>query len=308
MHNKLIALLLLPLPLMGCTDVRGRISPDVLAVSVKNDGTADISARCSGDDDTLHAHAESPLTLCPALQTAAGKAVDAGHVSLLCLDGDPAALLPDYLAMQVLMPTTEVLWCRALPDALPDVSLLRTAVAAGLLPARTADRILGDLQNGSGVSAVPTMKNGALTLALCDETGICGTLPTEACRGLALLGKRWQGFTFPAGAGAVTVLRTHFRLTADMTDGHLRYRLTGWVRCQPEGLPQEHWVQDAERVLTEMLVSACEIPVHTAGADLLLLRETAIRDGIPDSAACTPAEWRARLMTAEFAVQIEVRR
>lgn len=296
--------------LMGCTDVRERLSPEVLAVDMRETGAASLAIRCpQAPEEIISARADSPLLVCTALRAAAGKEIDAGHISLLLLRGSPAALLPDLLAKGALMPTSEVLLCRddpcAMPETLPDAEQLRAAAAAGMLPARTADLILGDLQNGSGVSALPAMQGDRLTLALCDSEGQCGFLSEDACRGLALLGKRWESFSFRAGETVVTAKRTHLRLSAAEDDaGALHFTLAGSVACVPEGIPHENWLPDAEAALTELLRAACEEPVHQSGADLLLLRETAVRDGISGAADCTCSAWRERLLHADFAIKI----
>ena len=313
MKSRFIAIIysiLLLLPLTACTDVRERVSPDVLAVDLKKNGAASFAVQVSqAPEETVRAEGDSPLLVCTALRAAAGKEIDAGHISLLLLRGDPAALLPDYLAMQALMPTSAVLLCRGNPCTLsadyPDTAQLRAAVDAGLLPARTADLILGDLQNGSGVSALPIYTGDRLTLALCGTAdGAFPTLSADACRGLALLGGRCKKFSFRAGDSAVTVQRTKLRITAaEDADGVLSFTLRGSVTCKPEGIPAESWLTDAETVLHRMLTAACTEPLLLGGADLLLLRETAVRDGVSGAADCTNAAWRDRLTAAEFAVE-----
>ena len=301
--------ILLCLPLTACSDVRNRLSPDVLAVTQHSDGTAQFAMRCSQNTGVITADAASPLMLCSALRAASGKEIDAGHISLLLLSGNPAALIPDYLRMQVLMPTGEVVFCPDDPCTLrdiPDTAQLRAAVDAGLLPARTADLFLGDLQNGSGVSALPCFTSGQLSLTLCDAGGICGTLSEDACRGLALLGRRWEQFSFAADGCTVSVSRTHLDIQAAEIDGQLLFTLTGTAVCRPEGAPASDWIPAAETALRTMLLAAAEETAQNAGADLLLLREISVRDGIAGTAHCSKEDWRSRLQSADFAVQISV--
>ena len=296
---------MLLLPLCGCTDVRERLSPDVLAVDLHRGGTAEFAVRCAqAPEEPLRASGDSPLMLCTALRAASGKEIDAGHISLLLLRGDPAEILPDYLAMQVLMPTGAVLVCRDAPAAHIgyDPAQLRAAADAGMLPVRTADLILGDLQNGSGISAVPYLCGDTLTLALCGGEGF-PMLSADACRGLALLGGRYQTFAFRAGDTAAEVKRTHLRITAAEDGGSLHFMLAGTVTCKPEGIPAAGWLDAAQSALDRMLTAACTEPLDLGGADLLLLRETAVRDGISGAANCTNAEWRDRLLYADFSVE-----
>lgn len=298
------------LMLCGCTDVRERLSPDVLAVDLRRSGAASFAACCTQSGAAaVRAEGESPLTLCTALRAAAGKEIDAGHLSLLLLRGDPAAVLPDYLAMQVLMPTSAVLLCRSdpcrAPETMPDAAQLRAAVEAGMLPARTADLILGDLQNGSGVSAIPYCMGSTLTLALCGIPETYPVLTEDACRGLALLGNRWTTFSFRAGEDTVSAVRTHLRITAsEGAEGTLHFRLSGKVICRPEGIPSDGWLAAAQSAAERMLTAGCREPLEAGGADLLLLRETAVRDGISDAAGCTNAAWRERLLHADFTAEI----
>gem|GEM_PF-2064502 len=303
---------LLCLPLLGCTDVRNRLSPDVLAISQQTDGSVRLAVRCSQTPQVVTAETDDPLLLCDVLQAASGKEIDAGHISLLLLNGNPADIIPDCLHAQIIMPTGAVLYCTedACAAAKTDVdeSQLRAAVDAGLLPARTADLFVGDLQNGSGVSALPCMENGQLTLALCDADGICATLTEDACRGLALLGTRRKQFSLAAGdAATVTLDRAYFRIRAEETDGALHFAVTGTVCCTPLGSTAPNWIADVKAKLEAMLSAACTETAHAEGADLLLLHETAVRDGISGAAECSPADWRERLKTAAFFVDVTVR-
>lgn len=310
MYRRILLIInsiLLLLPLCACTDVRERLSPDVLAVDLHRDGSAAFAIRCAQDAaEPITASGDSPLMLCTALRTAAGKEIDAGHISLLLLHGNPAAVLPDYLAMQVLMPTSAVLLCRgtSVTHTAYDPAQLRAAVDAGMLPARTADLILGDLQNGSGVSAAPCLSGDTLTLALCGDTDGFPMLSEDACRGLALLGGRWKTFAFRAGDTAASVVRKDLRMTAAEDGDALHFTLTGTVTCKPEGNPAADWLPAAQSALEKMLAAACKEPLESGGADLLLLRETAVRDGIPGAADCTASAWRTRLLQSDFTVDV----
>ena len=313
-HNKFviysITAAMLSLLLTSCTDVRNRLSPDVLAVDQMPDGSTQFAMRCSQETEIITADADSPLLLCSALQTAAGKEIDSGHISLLMLHGNPAALIPTYLEMQVLMPTSEVLLCTdsacAMPQNTPDAKQIRAAVSAGMLPACTADRMLGDLQNGSGVSAVCCDRNGTLTLALCDANGICGTLSADACRGLALSDKRWTQFSLTAGESTVSVTHVCLHISAAEAADRLLFTLRGTVTCKPKGTASADWQSEAQRELTAMLSAAYRETAQSAGADLLLLREAAVRDRISGAADCALSVWRERLQASEISIEITV--
>lgn len=298
----LAALCALPL-LTACTDVRGRLSPDVLAVDVTEQGTL-FAMHCGQQEEVITTAAHAPMELCAALEKASGKRIEAGHLSLLVLHGDPATILPDYLRARILMPTSEVLYAETIPAELPSAEQLRAAVRTGAMPARTADLILGDLVNGSGVSALPCMKDGKLTLMLCDGSGILNALSADACRGLALCGGRFSPFPLAAGEDTITVKRAKLRFSAEQTDTGLCFTLRGRIICKPEGKFAADWSARAAETFTRMLEAACRETAQSAGADLLLLREAAIHDRIREADTCTREVWRDALRRADFRIEI----
>ena len=87
-------LLAIPLALLltACTDIRSRISPDILAADVGKQTAYAMHA--SGKQGVLRASAAHPDLLCDALQNAAGAEVSTGHLTLLLVSGDAVRILP----------------------------------------------------------------------------------------------------------------------------------------------------------------------------------------------------------------------
>lgn len=302
--KRIISCLLSALLLTGCTDIRTRISPDTLAL---NTGQPVRAAMHNAQTDTvIAAEADHPLLFREALERAAGAEISGGHLSLLLLSGNPANVLGSLLQSQQLAPTCKLLYvpedaCGLLAagDA-PSAAQLDTAVESGHLPVRTADLVYGDLCGGSGVSALPAWDHGRFTLALFDADGVSGMLSPAACRGLALLENRQDSFTFDADSAPCTVTSTALRLTAESSGDSLCFTVSGTLYADTAHPAA------AELLLTEMLRAALTETALAAGADLLFLRETALRDGVSAAKHCTQAEWRNLLKAAACRIDIRV--
>lgn len=304
-------LLLLPAVLLtACTDIRTRLSPDLLAADTGN--TLRLAAHTTQSDALITAYAAAPELLPDALQTASGAEIAPGHISLLLICGNPCALLETALQKQWLPPSGAVVSlpgsaCDALKDGTaPASGQFSAAAETGRLPCRTADTVLGDLKSGSGITALHTLENGRLTLALWDENRQYGTLSEDACRGLALLGNRWKSFLFAyessgAGKDGVCCLR-HSRLHTAVTEqnGRLCVSVSGSITAEADDYAA------AELRLTDMLTAALHETARDTGADLLFLREYAVRGGISEAVHCKPAEWAELLRAAEYRVRISV--
>lgn len=293
---------LLPLCLLtACTDIRTRLSPDVLAADAG--AIWHFAAHTTQNDRLISADAPSPLLFPDALQNAAGAEISAGHLSVAVLSGNACTALPALMQEGLLAPACLVLYvkenaCDALRNGLiPSAGMLRTAAETGQIPLRTADTVTGDLQSLSGITAVPCQENGRFALVLLDEEQVCGTLSADACRGLALLGRNRKTFVFAAGEQACSVTRTSLHLHAECADGRLRFTLAGRVHVTPA-------CAEAEDVLREMLTAALRETAGECGADLLFLQERAVQGGIAEAAVCSRTQWRKMLMQADYQVQI----
>ncbi|MBQ3940133.1 MAG: hypothetical protein II723_03385 [Oscillospiraceae bacterium] len=302
----LLAMLPAGLLLTGCRDIRNRLSPDVLAVDAGI--RTRFAAHISQDAAVLSASADSPLLMPDALQTASGAEIEAGHLSLLAVSGSPCAFLRDYADRQWLAPTCQVLYvpasaCDALSGGqLPSAQQIAAAVAAGQIPCRTADAVLSDLLGGSGITAVCCLRQDAVSLILADDSGTLDPLPDSACRGLALLGKRWDTFSFAISGGICTVTQLRARIhAAEDSQQQLTFTLDAAVTCRT-GAPAA-----AEAVLRQMLLDALTETAQKAGADLLLLREAAVRDGISDAGSCAASDWQQRLRSAVYRAEIRLK-
>ena len=304
MKRMLLLLPLLTVLLTGCTDLSGRLSPDLLAADTGE--TVRLAAHTTQENAVITANTADIRLLPDALRNAAGAEISAGHITMLLVCGNPCALLETALQQQWLPPTGSVL---ALPesacDALcsgdyPTAEHLTAAAETGLLPYRSADTVLGDLWGGSGITALHTREHGRLTLLLLDANGQYGTLSETACRGLALLDHRWKHFSFACGDTACSLRRTKLEIRVTETAGRLRIAVSGTV-CPEQNTPA------AEQILTDMLTAALDETARAAGADLLFLRERAVRAGVRCAKTCTQAEWAAMLRDADCTVRISVR-
>ena len=305
-NRNLLFLTMPAILLTGCTgtDIRRRISPDILAADIGQ--TVQFAAHDSSGS-VFTAAAVSPLLMETALQNASGNRISTGHLSMLLLHGSPAAVLPEYFQRGWITPGCEAVYCpdgacRLLTDGTaPAAEQIRAAVRTGMLPCRTADAVIGDLSAGSGVTAVTTVSGGRLTLMLFSGSEACGTLSEDACRGLALLGRRWESFSFSENGSAYSVRRAVLHLTASETDsGGLCFAVTG--RIFTDGHPDD---AAADR-LCSMLTAALTETAQTAGADILMLREAACRDGVSAAENITQEAWREMLKTAAYRAVPEV--
>ena len=305
MKYRILPLLLSAALLCGCTDIRTRLSPDLLAADTGD--SIRLAAHTTQGDTVITAEAAAPRLLPEALQNAAGAEISPGHISMLLIHGEPCALLETALQQQWLPPTGIVLLlpdsaCEALRDGTaPVAGQLAAAAETGLLPACAADTVLGDLWGGSGIAAFPAAENGRLTLSLRAPGKDFGTLSGNACRGLALLGNRWKSFSFPCGDAVCSVRKTALKTAVTESGGRLCITVSGTVHAEnadPDA---------AAQVLTELLLAALHETARNIGADILFLREYAVRGGIHTAKSCSQAEWAALLRQAEYRISIAVR-
>lgn len=305
MNAKLILLLLCAGLLTGCTDIRTRLSPDLLAADAGS--TVRLAAHTTQENAVITAETDDFAMLTDALAAAAGADIAAGHISMLLISGNPCAVLETALQKQWLPPTGAAVSvygsaCRALcTGAAPSPDQIAAAVSAGLLPCRTADTVLGDLRGGSGITALHTASDGKLTLSLWDGDRAYGTLSEDACRGLALLGNRWNSFNFTCGDGICTVRRTALRTAVTEQAGKLVCTVSGTIFADT-AKPEE-----AGQRLTGMLTAALAETAGACGADLLFLRESAVRSRVSAAKSCSQAEWAQMLCDADYRVEIAVR-
>lgn len=288
--------------LTGCTDIRTRLSPDILAADV---GTVThFAAHTSQDKPVVSANAQDFMLLPESLRAAAGAEISTGHLSLLAVSGDPCAITEQYLQAQYLAPTCAVLSvpqnaCALLKDGkLPTPDEISAAVDTGILPCRTADTAVGDLWGGTGMTAFSAYENGSLTLALWDADGQHGTLSGDACRGLALFGQRYETFAFDAGGEVFRLQKSAPALHLRMDD-RLHITVSGQFSAEPP------LTDAAGERLRQMLAAAIQETVCDAGADLLFLHEAALRDHIPDAAHLTQENRRAILQNADYQICIK---
>ena len=296
-----LPLLSVCLLLTGCTDIRTRLSPDLLAAET---GTpCRFAAHTTQEDRVITAEAASPLLFPDALQNASGAEISAGHLSLLAVSGNPCTVMQELLQNGLLAPTCPVLFVpqhacdKLVQDQLPDPARLQAAADTGQIPVRTADIILGDLWEGSGITAIPVQTGETFSLSLWDTEQQYAVLSESACRGLALLCGRWQQFRFHNGQTVCSVTKQALRCTVSGTASHLCFTFSGKLSVSPP-------TDGAAEILTAMLREAFEQTAGASGADLLFLRETAARDGISEASACTPSEWRCILKNADCRIQI----
>ena len=299
-------LILLPaLTLTACTDIRTRLTPDLLAADTGS--VIRLAAHTTQENELITAETCAPALLPEALQNASGAEIAAGHISMLLICGNPCALLETALQMQWLPPSGAVVSlpesaCDALREGTaPSAGQLDAAAETGQLPYRPADAVLGDLISGSGITALHTAETSRLTLSLWDAEQQYGTLSETACRGLALLGNRWKTFSFPCGDSVCSIRRTALHTAVTQQDGGLCVTVSGSVSAETDDPAA------AEQRLTEMLTAALYETARDAGADLLFLREYAVRGGVRTAIRCEPAEWAAMLHGAEYRVCISVR-
>lgn len=265
-----------------------------------------------GGAQSYHAAGDSVSDLLAALALEAGQPISTGHLSLLLLHGNVSQLLEEPVHSGTIVPTCAVLWTdEPIPgqwDAETDTpdAMLQAAIAQGDLPASTADRILGDLHGGSGVTAVASQTAGGLTLSLWDSSGFLGLLSTDAARGLALLSGDWDRFPLPAALGesAVTLTACKTKIAVRQVDDHIAFHLTLSL-----SVARQHGaavsLSDVHRETIHAMVNAAMQETLTQqGGDLLFLREAACRDRYPDAETMTAAEWRICLQTATWEIEL----
>ncbi|MBR5405726.1 MAG: hypothetical protein IK107_05475 [Oscillospiraceae bacterium] len=292
---KKLFLPMLALLLTGCADIRGRVSPDALAV---NSDPPALAMHISEEAGTVTAAAE-PENFPDAMRAAAGAEVSTGHISVLLLHANPADILPDYLDAGWLAPTAQVVYCEKdavslLLNTPPSADEIKAAAETGLLPPRTADAVLADLLGGSGVTALTAYTAEGYRLAVWDTEECCGLLSADACRGLALLCGKYRSFTYSDAELCFAVEHASPVIRAKLSGGVLHISVTGTFRCSVRKGEQSA-VQPA---LTRLLTAALTETVTQHGADLLALQERAGAGGI------SPADWREILRTATVGIDV----
>ena len=223
---------------------------------------------------------------------------------MLLICGNPCELLETALQKQWLPPSGAAVSlpesaCNALRNGTaPTPGQLAAAAETGQLPYRPADTVLGDLLGGSGITALHTAENGHLTLSLWDRQQQYGTISVNACRGLALLGNRWKTFSFACADGVCRVRRAVLHTAVTEQDGAFCVTVSGTVTAETDDPAA------AEHSVTEMLSAALHETARDAGADLLFLREYAIRSGVTEARFCSQAQWRDMLRHAECSISL----
>ena len=304
MKHRLLILLPAMLLLTGCTDLRTRISPDVIAADCGE--ALSLAASVPQEELLLRAAAETPEGIPAALQNAGGAEFSQGHVSMLALSGagicDALSVCftrgwipPDCTVLAVSGNAANALANAALPDA----DQLRAAADTGMLPCRTADAVIGDLWGGSGMTVLPLMQDGSLTLAVAGQNGALHPLSGDACRGLALLGCRWKEFGFAEEGIAYTVTACRLHLTFSRQDGQLVCTVAGTLRCDPAKAA-------GEAALRRMLLAALTETAAAYGADVCCLRESAVQSGLREIGTLPDAAWADLLRTAEYRADLHV--
>ncbi|MBQ5339713.1 MAG: hypothetical protein J6Z40_11185 [Oscillospiraceae bacterium] len=299
--KTLLPLIICMMLLTGCTDIRTRLLPDILAVDPEQ--PVKFAAHTSQESEIIPAQAESLLQMPEALKNASGAEISTGHLSMLAVSGNPVSVLETYFQAQMLTPTCTVLSvpsdaCGQLAaGSLPEPEQIQSAAETGLLPSRTADAVLADVRGGSGITAVCTALDDGLTLTLCSVDQCCAVLTEDACRGLALLGRRWQSFAFAAEGITYRLQSAPVRIEVTMADT-LQIALSGTIESDP---PLTDAAADR---LTEMLSTAVYETAIRCGADLLFLREYAIRSGVTEARSCSQAQWRDMLRHAECSISL----
>ena len=300
--KRCICIMMTPILLLsGCTDIRERLLPDLLAADTGS--PVRFAAHSSQDESVISAAAASAMMMPEALENASGKEISTGHLTMLAVGGNPCAVIEDYLQAQYLAPTCMVLCvpksaCSMLQNGtLPAPEEIQAAVKTGMLPCRTADAVIGDLWGCSGITALPCLQNGSLTLALRDRSRSFGTLSQDACRGLALFGSRWESFAFTADDVCYRLTDCRLFTEVRQTQTHLQITVSGEISAEPP------LSEAAAGRLREMLNAAVTETALTQGADVLFLYETALRDGAADS-SMTQELWRSALKRAACSIRV----
>ena len=310
----LFCILLCTVFLSGCTEVRDRAYISSLAVHNEEDCLGTL--RDSDNETAFAAKADTPVLLLDALQIETQKVLYTGHLSLIMLSGDIITALQDFLSGQWLAPSCRVLYTTEnaallLAQRNTDYAAqLQAAVQIGALPLRDAAVIAGDLECGTGLTAVPCLQGDTLCLSLWDSQQQIAMLSEAACRGLALMGDHWKTFRFAAkGADgkpyAVSVLRSSTEISCSQGENTLQIQLKLHAACKPESYEHKAWQTAAEQTLNAFLTAAMQ-ETAAQGADLCCLIERIARDGCAPYTSPTPAQWQELLRTADYSVSVSV--
>ncbi|MDD5946916.1 MAG: hypothetical protein PUC41_03860 [Oscillospiraceae bacterium] len=305
MHHKcsLIAVLCAPMLLcFGCkADIKDRAYAETLAVHLSNTAQGTI---CYGEKLT-ETTAQTAALLPDALRQASGTAIYTGHLTTLLLSGKPFATLLSLSESQWVAPDCTVICTQKnaanlLAASKEDMQSLYTqAVKSGTVPLYHAGEILGMLQNGAQIAAMPYYLAEGFALALYDASDQqYGILSDAACRGAALYSNAWEKFQFAAEDTTCTLTRSNIACTVAETETGLFLTVECRARCD---IPSKA----AEAVIKAYLTAALQETL-SHGADLFFLQERALRDGITWAADASPAVWQAALRQATFSVTVSL--
>ncbi len=301
-HKKLLAAMLCT-PIVFCcgckADVKDRSYAETMAVHL---GSTIHGTVCYGEASTT-ATAQTPALLPDALRQASGTAIYTGHLTTLLISGKPfAALLPLTKAQWISPDCTVICTKKNAADLLAaskeDIQQLYfQAAKSGAVPLYHAGDILGMLQNGAQIAALPYYTADAFTLALYDTADAqYARLSQAACRGAALFDDAWEKFWFAADGAACTITKCSMICTVSETENGLALAVECRARCD---MP----TAAAETVIKGYLTAALQETL-SLGADLFFLQERAIRDGISWAADASPAIWQNALKQADFTVTV----
>ncbi len=305
MNHKRVLISAVFAPMLLCcsckTTIKDRIYAETLALHLDNT----VQGTIYYDEKTAKATAKTAALLPDALRQASGMAIYTGHLTTLLMSGKPfAALLPlteaQWIAPDCTVICTQKNAANLLAANEKNIQLLYTqAVKSGSIPLYRAGEILGMLQNGTQLAAVPYYHEDKFTLALYDASDQqYAVLSDTACRGVALSANTWENFQFVAGDATCTLTRSSLSCVVSETETALSLTVECHAHCD---MPS----QAAKSVLEAYLTAALQESL-SHGADLFFLQERALRDGITWVADVSPAAWRDALSQASFTVTVSL--
>lgn len=305
MHRKCVLMMALCAPMLLCcgckTNIKDRTYADTLAVHLGNTAQGTI---CYGETST-EATAQTAALLPDALRQASGTAIYTGHLTTLLVSGKPFATLLPLTESQWVAPDCTVICTQKnaanlLAASKEDMQSLYTqGVNSGTVPLYHTGEILGMLQNGAQIAAMPYYHAEGFALALYDASDQqYAVLSDAACRGVALSANAWEKFQFAAEDTTCTITRSNISCTVAETEAALSLTVECRARCD---MPS----QAAEAVIEGYLTAALQESL-SHGADLFFLQERARRDGIPWAANASPTEWQDALKQATFTVTVSL--
>lgn len=305
MKHKRVLILTICAPILLCSgckaNIKDRAYAEALAVHISDKAQGTISY----EETTAEATAQMVTLLPDALRQASGMTIYTGHLTTLLVSGKPfSALLPlteaQWIAPDCTMICTQKNAANLLAANEKDIQSRYTQAAkSGSVPLYHTGEILGMLQNGTQIAAVPYYHANAFALALYGASDQqYAILSDAACRGVALSANTWENFQFAAGSATCTLTRSCFSCTVTEVENTLSLRVECHAQCD---IPS----QAAEAVLEAYLTAALQESL-THGADLFFLQERALRDGITWVADVSPAAWQDALKQATFTVSVSL--